>query len=237
LSFLVYGTRKDNFIDWPHNHPDIDAKVAIGDLGITYRKSIDDFPGTPYLKAPKGMVEKYRKKLAKLGGRKKIGISWTGGYVKTRKDMRSIPLSLWKDILGLDADFISLQYTPDAYNEIAALEDEFDTKIHHWPLAVQAADYGETAGLVEALDLVITVNTSVHHLAGGLGKECWTLTPHAKAWRYFSSDGKTLPWYNSCKLYQQENLQAWPKIMETVKADLQVFIDGETVSSKVVPIK
>lgn len=226
-NITVYGTRKDAYIEWPAKHK-IDAKIAIGDLGKFYRRKAEDFPGTPYLKADPERVAHYKNKLSKLGNRLKVGISWTGGYLKTRKDYRSIPLEAWGPILGLDADFISLQYTSEAYNSIAEAEDRLDCRIHHWPSAVQANDYMETAALVQALDLVITVNTSIHHLAGGLGKECWTLTPKAKAWRYWSKDGIN-PWYGSVKQFEQEKAGEWDGVIATVSEDLASKISGRMV--------
>jgi ADP-heptose:LPS heptosyltransferase len=222
----VYGTRKDEYIEWPSDHQDINAKTAIGELGKFFRKDIKDFPSKPYLKAPADKVEKFKEKLGKLGDKPKIGISWTGGYMKTRKDFRSIDLEKWKDIFKQDADFISLQYTPEAYKVIADMEDRFDVKIHHWPSAVESFDYGETAGLVANLDLIITVNTSIHHLAGALGTPCWTLTPKAKAWRYFSpdKDNKTIPWYPTVKQYQQKQHGNWQEVMDAVIKDLPVFL-------------
>jgi ADP-heptose:LPS heptosyltransferase len=229
---VVYGTRKDNIIEWPNDHPEMTHKIAIGDLGKFFRRNLDDFPvHTGYLKADPELVDKYRKKLAKLGEKPKIGISWTGGYKKTRSDYRSLPLDKWKDLLSMDADFISLQYTPDAYYTVAEMEDLHDIKVHHWPSAVESFEYGETAALVEALDLVITVNTAVHHMAGALGKTCWTLTPKAKAWRYYSpdEDNATIPWYPSCRQFQQDELYKWDSVLERVKEELVEMTQGATV--------
>ena len=217
----VYGTRKDTYMSWPSKHPDIDARVAIGDLGRYFRKDLNSFPQHEgYLNSSPERIAHYRKKLAKLGNRIKIGISWTGGYTKTRKDYRSIPLELWESLFRLNADFISLQYTPEAYNTIADVEDKFDARIHHWPSAVQNHDYGETAALVAALDLIITVNTSIHHLAGALGQPCWTLTPKGKAWRYWSPDGVSNPWYPSVTQIEQSKIGEWGDVLEKVIRNL-----------------
>lgn len=224
----VYGTRKDAFIEWPYTAK-IDAKIAIGDLGRFFRRNAADFSGAPYLKADPKRVEHYRKKLAKLGNRPKVGISWTGGYLKTRKDFRTVPLELWAPVLEQDVDIISLQYTPEGYKTVAEVEDRFDCRIYHWPSAVQAENYMETAALVEALDLIITVNTSIHHLAGGLGKPCWTLTPKGKAWRYWSADDKNVPWYGSVSLYEQEKQGEWGQVMDRVTKDLKGFLKGNVV--------
>lgn len=228
-SIHVYGTRKDSAITWIHDHPDMNAKIAIGDLGQYFRKSNTDFPEhNGYLKANPERIEHFKNKLSKLGTRMKVGISWTGGYAKTRKDYRSIGLELWKPILEQDADFISMQYTPDAYSTISEIEDKFDIKIQHYPFVVNADDYHETASFVSALDLVITINTTLHHISGALGKECWTLTPQAKAWRYYSPDteSKIIPWYPSVKQYQQKELFDWQPVIEQVANDLRVKIEG-----------
>jgi tetratricopeptide (TPR) repeat protein len=220
----VYGTRKDQYIDWVHNHPEINARIAIGELGKIYRNDIKDFPGTSYLKAP--YADKYKSRLDAISSKLKVGIIWKGGSVKTRQDFRSIPLEKWQDILSLDADFINLQYTPDVYEAIAKAENTCDARIHQIieGAGCEVVDYGETASLVDSLDLVIAINTSIHHLAGGLGKECWTLTPRPKAWRYYSPDNKTVPWYGSCTIYQQEKEMQWDDILSQVKNDLELRI-------------
>lgn len=219
----VYGTRKDDVIGWVHKHPELECKIAIADLAKYFRRSLKDFPNTSFLKANPERVEHYKKKLNKISSKPKIGISWSGGYVKTRKDYRSIPLEQWKPLFSEDYDFISLQYTPEAYNTVSEVEDKLDVSIRHWPFAVQNNDYHETAALVSALDLVITVNTAMHHLAGGLGKECWTLTPKAHAWRYYSPSlsKRTIPWYPSVRQWQQKELGDWDSIMQNVAISLK----------------
>lgn len=224
-NLVIYPTRKDAWIEWTVNHPDIDYRLAIADLGKFYRKSIDDFPKHEgYLKGNSERMNFYKKKLGKLGNRLNVGISWTGGYVKTRKDYRSIPLEKWKTILDLDCNFISLQYTKDAYETLADIEDKTGVRIYHWPSAVQNNDYAETAALVGALDLVITINTTVHHLAGAMGKPCWTLTPVAKAWRYYSPDKITNVWYPSVRQFEQDKLFEWDEVINNAVQKLKELL-------------
>jgi len=214
FDFPVYGTRKEHDPDWVKlENPD--CRLAIGSLGQHFRKKASDFPKTPYLKADQSLVKKYKEKLDSLSDKPKIGISWKGGYKVTRKDLRSISLDNWGDILDIDADFISLQYTPNADKEIAEAEKQFGIKIHHWQDAID--DYDETAALVSNLDLVISVCTSVIHLSGALGVECWVLTPSRPAWRY-GVKGK-MPWYDSVKLYRQKDTD-WDSVFKQVKGDL-----------------
>ena len=221
----VYGTRKDQMISWAVDELPIDARISIGDLGKYFRRNLDDFPDRKsYLRASDKRVEYYKNKLNKISDRLKVGISWKGGTHKTRNDYRSIPLVKMKPVLEQDADFISLQYTPTAYLEVAELEELFNLKVYHWPYSVTEGvrfHYDETAALVQALDLVITVNTAVHHVAGALGKETWTFTPKAKAWRYWSPDGKSVPWYPSVKLIEQKDTKDWDTIIESVAIELK----------------
>lgn len=226
-NLYIYGTRKDAFVTWPNKHTNIDARVAIGDLGKYFRRELKDFPQhSGYLQAIPERVEHYRRKIQKVGSRLKVGISWTGGYLKTRKDYRSINLTELAPLFQQDADFISLQYTSDAYSTIAETEDLLDCRIHHWPSAVQNDDYHETAALVSALDLVITVNTAVHHLAGAMGKPVWTLTPKAKAWRYWTPDGNAFPWYPSARCYEQREQGNWTPIVQRIAGELAALINS-----------
>lgn len=210
----IYGTREDKEINWPDNHK-IDARISIGSLGKFYRKSLDAFPGTSYLKAdalPRDF-DPWRKL--------RVGISWTGGMKAGRVRKRTVPLSWWKSILNNDCEFVSLQYT-DCADEIALLENsgysiqQFD--------AVKQHDYYETAKLVKSCDLVISVCTSVIHLAGALGVPCWVMTPKHPAWRY-QNRGR-MPWYRSVRLYRQpENeVGAWLPVVERIGLDLSDLV-------------
>lgn len=219
----VYGTRKDSFYNWHYQHK-IDGKVAIGSLSHFFRPTLESFPQHDgYLKVAEDKVLKYKERLARLSAKPKIGISWIGGAMKTRRDFRSVTLESLLPILKQDATFISLQYT-DCFPEIADFEEDHNIRVHHWPRAVQHPNYAETAGLVQALDLVITVNQSVVHLAGGLGKEQWVMTPKACAWRYYSPDNYHLPWYPAARQFKQKEAGKWGDLIEQVATELDKFL-------------
>lgn len=194
----VYGTRKTDEMPWFKFHT-YDAKISIGSLGKFFRNKAEDFPKTPYLKADPVLSKKYKKKLSQCK-KPKIGISWKGGYKKTRKDLRSVTLEQLAPIFKFDADFFSLQYTPTAKEEVDAFCDSAGMAIHHWQPEID--NYDLTAALVDNLDLVISVCTSIVHLSGAMGKECWCLTPSQPAWRYGIAGD--MPWYDSVKLFRQE---------------------------------
>ncbi len=209
----VYGTREDRGVpSWVKNEK-IDYRVSMGSLGKFYRRSKHSFPGEPYLKAEP--LEKHKLR---------VGISWTGGIIKqSRMRKRSVPLVWLQSILSVkDVEFVSLQYT-DSADEIAAMNSlGYDIKV--MDEYSKANDYYETARLVSSCDLVISVCTSVVHLAGALGVPCWVMTPKWPAWRY-QNEGPC-PWYRSVRLYRQPSAErdAWLPVVERIAMDLKEFV-------------
>lgn len=203
-----YGTRKIPTLDWiAEENPD--AMIALGSLGQFYRNNKSDFTGAPYLKAeplPKG--DKFR-----------VGISWTGGRLTQRVARRTVPLNWWRSILDVRGiEFVSLQYTDGAADEIESV-NRLGYDIKQAPEA-RAEDYYECARLVASCDLVISVCTSVIHLAGALGVPTWVLVPKHPAWRYQASG--VMPWYRSVRLYRQpeDDTGAWLPVVQRIGLDL-----------------
>ena len=192
------------------NQP-FDFQAPLASLARHFRVAGTDFPRhTGYLRADPGKVEAWKGRLAALGGSPKIGISWRGGTVGTRRHLRSIELAKWLPILGTPGiEFISLQYT-DCAAELAALREAHGVVVHHWPEAI--ADYDETAALVCSLDRVVSVCTSLVHLTGALGRPAWVLVPAVPEWRYLR-EGESMPWYPSVRLHRQERIGEWDGVV------------------------
>ena len=214
----IYGTREDREVAWAYNHK-IDYRIPIGSLGQFYRRSRSAFPGTRYLKADSVDLPKKDKF--------RVGISWTGGGAKQgRVIKRSIPLSWWKPILNVsDIEFVSLQYT-DCKDDLD-LMDQLGYPIKRMDEYVKAEDYYETARLVQSCNLVISVATTLYHLAGALGVPAWVMVPHYPSWREANSGGH--PWYRSVRLYRSPGVEpeAWRPVIDRVGYDL-----GELVNQK-----
>ena len=213
----IHGTRKTlQGITWV-DETDAEAAVCISTLPKWFRNEDKDFPGKPYLAADNGYWA--------LNGRKamRVGVSWAGGTKKTNADLRSIKL---KKLLPLfeaapDAEFYSLQYTPDAAREVCALEEKTGVHIRHYPSWVQCKDYDRTASFVASMDLVVTVCTSIHHLSNALGVPTWTLVPSKPAWRYGAKGH--LFYKDSSTFYRQAPEEGWGSVIERVAADLKNF--------------
>lgn len=214
----VYGTRKASQVNWAAQHQ-IDAKIAIGSLGKLYRKSVDDFPSTPYLKANQVYKDSMKLKLDALSSKPKIGISWKGGVSSTNKPARIIPLELLKPLFDLDCEFISLQYHCNAQAEIDVFhESQGRNIITHWQSVID--DYDLTAGLLTQLDCVISVPQSIIHLAGSLGVKTYQLCPKRALWQ-MGVPGTDAPWYKCVKNIWQEVDDNWVHVIELLVMQLK----------------
>jgi Flp pilus assembly protein TadD len=197
----------------------IDAQIAIGSLPRLFRPDERCFPRhAGYLAAAPERVAAWRDRLAKLGPGLKVGLSWRGGLPTTRRNLRSLDLASLAPLLrGLPAHFVSLQYG-DCTAEIESLDATHGIRVLHWREAID--DYDETAALVSALDLVITVCTSIVHLGGALGRPVRVLVPTLPEWRYGRA-GNEMIWYPSVRLYRQRRRGEWGDVFETLARELR----------------
>ncbi|HVL37192.1 MAG TPA: tetratricopeptide repeat protein, partial [Burkholderiales bacterium] len=198
---------------WTQDVPSIDYQVAIGSLPLRLGRAAGSFPRHGgYLRADPARVERWQAHLATLPAGPKIGISWRGGKPTTQSALRSLDLARLRPILELPAmHFVNLQYDSTAAEVDAARADGLH--LHHWQDALE--DYDETAALVMALDLVVTVCTALVHLAGALGRPAWVLVPRTPEWRYLHS-GESMPWYPSVRLYRQRPTEPWNPVIARV---------------------
>lgn len=199
--------------------PAVDYQIPIASLALGRRNDIEAFPRhSGYLKSDSERVAYWQKRLDELGPGIKVGISWQGGVAKTGGQHRSIPLAQWLPILKLQGvHFVSLQYT-ECQAEIAALRREHGIEVLHWQEAID--DYDETAALVCALDLVISVQTAIVHLAGALGRPVWAMLPIPAEWRYMA-DGDEMPWYPSVRLLRQKTKGNWNAVIKSAAKALE----------------
>ena len=211
-----HGTRKDAEVDWLEQEKP-DYILAIGSLGKFYRTDRSQFSGEPYLKADS----------APRGSKFRVGISWTGGRLTERVAKRTVPLSWWDSILSTPGcEFVSLQYTDGAEAEIEMVNAKFGHSVRQEP-AAKEQDYYELAKFVKSCDLIITVCTSLVHLAGALGVPCWVMVPKHPAWRYQNSG--PMPWYKSVRLYRQPEADtgAWIPVVQRIGLDLSDLMSAQ----------
>lgn len=197
----------------------IDVAIEAGSLPALLRRQASDFPRQDgYLRADPQSVARWRDRLAALGPGLTVGLAWSGGVRRTRRELRSIPLAQLLSLLGVPGcRFVSLQYTAGAREEIEALREEHGVVVHHWPEAID--DYDQTAALVCALDCVVSVCTAAVHLCGALGRPVLVLAPVGPEWRYGQS-GEAMPWYRSVRIVRQGAYGEWGPVIAAAADEL-----------------
>lgn len=146
-------------------------------------------------------------------GRMRVGICWVGNLYHVRNVIRSCPLEHLVPLFDIpDIDFYSLQMRFGRWDpaDLPTLVD----------LAPHSTEFLETAGLIDQLDLVLTVDTSIAHIAGALAKPTWLMLSTMCDWRWMSGREDS-PWYPSMRLIRQRTLDDWPELVSRVGADLE----------------
>ncbi len=177
----------------------------------------DHIPGaTPYLRAPETPLPDF---LAERVA-PRVGLVWAGNPGHLNDANRSLRLAQLADICGpVAAHLVSLQKGPQA-KEMAA------SGLNFADAAPLLHDFASTAALLRHIDLVITVDTSVAHLAGALGRPVWIMLPFDPDWRW-QLERRDVPWYPTAKLYRQSAPGAWAEVIAAVGRDLARYIGGD----------
>ncbi|MCP4380568.1 MAG: glycosyltransferase family 9 protein, partial [Hyphomicrobiales bacterium] len=160
----------------------------------------------PYLHSDRAETRSLKQALDRIRGLK-VGLAWQGNPNQSTDADRSIPIARFEPVLGLeDVTIVSLQIGPGA-DGIDVFKDSH--RVVDWPEA--KAGLGNTANLVSALDLVITSDTSIAHLAGALGAPTWLLLSAKPSWRWLLGRNDT-PWYPTMRLIRQTTFRDWTPV-------------------------
>lgn len=190
--------------------PFADYHVPLLSLPGLFETTITSIPAFPsYLAGSRDAQVQWRERLAPLRPRKVIGFVSQGNPKYKNDRNRSIPFRAWEPLRSLPGvALVNLQFGVTAPPELADLD-----------LGPELGDFADTAALVEELDLVITVDTSMVHLAGALGKETWLLLPYAADWRWLRGRSDS-PWYPSVRIFRQSRAGDWQSVMGDVAGAL-----------------
>lgn len=192
--------------------PAFDLQCPLMSLPLAFETDLQSIPAAvPYLFADADRVSVLRLRLhAKaLSGRLKVGLAWSGNATHNNDLNRSITFSALAPLLAVGATFVSL-HQQVRERDTAALAK---SNVIHF--GAELRDFADTAALVENLDLVISVDTSVAHLAGALGKPVWVLLPRVPDWRWLLERDDS-PWYPTARLFRQDKPGDWPDVIKRV---------------------
>lgn len=193
--------------------PPADFRCPLMSLPLAFRTTLDSIPPPPRLSAPADRVIAWDER---LGPRDKlrVGLAWSGNSAQANDRDRSTTLQSLTGLLDIDATFVSLQKDLRPHDKAVLAER---TEIADW--TSHLADFSETAALVSCLDLVITVDTSVAHLAGTMRCPTWVLVRHTPDWRWML-DRDDNPWYPTVRLFRQTGTREYGSVIERVRTEL-----------------
>ncbi|MDR0577045.1 MAG: FkbM family methyltransferase [Candidatus Accumulibacter sp.] len=202
--------------------PPFDVQVALLSLPGKMGTTLENIPaGVPYIVPPPELAEKWAARLAPLPGRK-VGLVWSGGDLYKKQKFRSLRLKLLEPLLGVGGiNWVSLQ-KGKAAGQIA--EEGWTDKI--LDLMDEAEDFADTAAIVANLDLVISVDTSVLHLAGAMGKPAWLLNRFDTDWRWLL-EREDSPWYPTMRIFRQTAFGDWDSVVPRMAGALAEWVAAD----------
>jgi tetratricopeptide (TPR) repeat protein len=212
----------DTVIADGEREPACDIVTPLLSLPLVFGTQVDSIPAeVPYLSAPAARLPAWERRLGQRTG-PRIGLAWWG---LQHMPKRSLPIEQLLPLLSLDGlEIHSLQkeVPPEQRAWLAAHPLLFDQSEHQ-------NDFADAAALISLLDLVVTIDTSVAHLAGAMGKQVWIMLPYSADWRWLLGRSDS-PWYPTARLFRQQRRGDWDGVVtEVTRALSQILRSGERV--------
>jgi Flp pilus assembly protein TadD len=183
----------------PQRQFEVDYHVALLDLPMRYGTTLENLPADgPYLRVPQDKRDRWRDRMVTHEGKLRIGVAWSGSQAQVNNVNRAMRLSLLSPLMEMHGvQCFSLQKA-----DVGALTDVVPAPGQLIDLTADWHDFTDSASMLQNLDLVITVDTAVAHLAGALGIPVWVMLPPNADWRWLL-DREDSPWYPSMRLFRR----------------------------------
>jgi len=205
--------------------PDFDMHCPLMSLPLAFKTQLDSIPlPSGYLQSDLGKQAVWQQRLGEKT-KPRIGLVWTGNQTHANDFHRSIEPSQLEQILSEDFQFICLQKVirPVDYSWMNAHP-------HVQFFCNELNDFSDTAALCHEMDLVISVDTSVAHLAAAMGKPTWLLLSFTSEWRWMQERHDNA-WYDSIHIYRQPKHDAWQAVIDHIQTDLQQWQNKESATA------
>lgn len=195
---------------------DFDFYAALMDLPAIFQTTLETIPDdVPYIFADKDKTEIWKERLGT--DHYKVGIVWAGKPTHGNDANRSCKLNNFAPLAKIDGVKLFSLQKGDAVKQIG----QFGIEIEN--LAEHLETFADTAAAIENLDLVISVDTAVLHLAAAMGKSAWALIPFSPDWRWLL-DRSDSPWYPTLRLFRQKKYADWKEVFEEITQELEKAI-------------
>jgi hypothetical protein len=203
--------------------PSFDVHAPLLSLPRIFGTEVDSVSNdVPYLAADERLIDKWRKKLQEHPGFK-IGIHWQGNLVYRYDRYRSIPLGEFSPLAQVPGVVLYGLQKTDGRDQLS----EMDAKLSMYDLGpeldIESGAFMDTAAVMSSLDLMISSDTSVAHLAGGLGVRVWVALGFASEWRWLL-DREDSPWYPTMRLFRQPSPGEWAGVFERMAGELAQLV-------------
>jgi Flp pilus assembly protein TadD len=208
--------------------PEHDVRCPMMSLPLAFGTTLETIPANiPYLQADPSLTAAWRRRLTTMSGLR-IGLVWAGSArfgdaeLMATDQRRSLPLADLAPLASVEGcSFVSLQLGPPAGQ---AKSPPARMMLHDHTSEIH--DFLDTAALLENLDLVIGVDTSVVHLAGAMGKPVWLLNRFDACWRWMLDRGDS-PWYPTMRIFRQPRPGDWASVVRSVTDALRLFVTAD----------
>jgi hypothetical protein len=185
-------------------------------LPLAVGTTLQTIPSTPrYLASDLELQRAFELRLP-ARTKPRIGIAWSGSASHRNDRNRSIDPAVLAPLFSIPAHWISLQYEtgPAAHPKLQSVSGPWQ-------------DFADSAAVLDCMDLVVTVDTSVAHLAGALGKPAFVLLPFNSDWRWLLRRDDS-PWYPSLRLFRQNHAESWEGVISRVRASVDELISSRS---------
>jgi len=204
--------------EWDEDQMNIDMRCPLLTLPLIFNTTLENIPSqVPYITVDPLLVQKWRDRIKRHENAKfKIGLVWAGSLSKKKLLHRSDSLDIFLPLAELNnVVFYSLQK-----GEASIQAKKCPNNLNVVDFTDDIYDFVDTAAIIENLDLVISVDTAVAHLAGALGKPVWTLIPFAPDWRWMLNREDS-PWYPTMRLFRQPSHGDWETVINNIFTELK----------------
>jgi tetratricopeptide (TPR) repeat protein len=220
LPLLSHCPGIDRLVAAGSNLPPFDVQAPLLSLPHILRTALDSVPAAvPYLFADVLLYEQWREELSRLPGFK-IGIAWRGGIQYSKDHHRSIPLVQFAPLAQVEGVHLFSLQKGSGSEPIHAVAERFAVTDLGSRLDEQAGAFMDTAAVMRHLDLVITADTAIAHLAGGLGVPVWLALSFVPDWRWLL-EREDSPWYPTMRLFRQNQSGDWDGVFERMARELR----------------